>query len=149
FTEALELYAHENSKPFQYHHCWEILKDSPKWQASLPSKKQRSSNDANASMANTVQDSEPSTNQERSLGRKASKELKKKKGKEVGEESNSTFTAEFWNQRAEREKDRAKREKEKAEHHERALNQHQDQLHIELQRLCYRLKISQAISPKA
>ncbi|GAB2293129.1 hypothetical protein Dimus_038247 [Dionaea muscipula] len=136
FTEALELYAYENNKSFQYHHCWEVLKDSPKWQASLPSKKQRSSNGANPSMADTVQDSEPSTNQERPLGRKASKELlKKKKGKEVGEGSNSTFTAEFWNQRAEREKERAEREKEKAERHERALNQHQDQLRIEQQRL--------------
>ncbi|GAB2273350.1 hypothetical protein Dimus_008148 [Dionaea muscipula] len=70
------------------------------------------------------------------MGRKASKELlKKKKGKEVGEGSNSTFTAEFWNQRTEREKERAEREKEKVERHERALNQHQDQLRIEQQRL--------------
>ncbi|XP_038709091.1 uncharacterized protein LOC120003981 [Tripterygium wilfordii] len=131
-NEALELYTSEMDKPFHYHHCWEVLKDDPKWQASLSSTKQRNNNEASVDISDAVDlgdDSEPSSNQERPLERKASKEmLKKKKGEEVGEGSISTFTPEFW-------KHKEECEKEKADSHERALQQHQEMLHIQRQRL--------------
>ncbi|XP_038710321.1 uncharacterized protein LOC120004983 [Tripterygium wilfordii] len=81
-VEAQELYKMEMGKPFQCHHCWELLRDDPKCQASLSSKKQKANTESSSailSVVNLEDDSEASANQGRPLGRKASKKLLKEK----------------------------------------------------------------------
>src|SRR3954469_3128965 len=130
--QAIDLYVAEIGKPFLYLHCWELLRNDPKWEATVGQKRRRTNTDG-SSCANEMNfggNSESSANQDRPLGRKASKDLAKNKGK--ADSSDTMFTQEFW-------EEKKKIEHDKAERHERTLQQHQEQL--DLQRLYYEMSV--------
>lgn len=135
FKEAQELYLAEIGKPFHYDHCWEMLRNNPRWESTLSNNKRRTTRESNSVTSDTINlgdNGDSSANQDRPLGRKASKELLKDKEKADGSNLVSIFTPEFWERKE-------KHYREKAERQERTLRQHQQQL--DLQQAYYEMSI--------
>ena len=99
-------------KPFQYEHCWNILKTERKWTGNLTSNKRaKTHSTGNPAESTHVEscystpylgdDIEPSStpNLDRSLGRKASKKQLKNKEKQTDVER--SLDHHHWNERME------------------------------------------------
>lgn len=129
-------------KPFQYEHCWNILKMERKWTDNLTSNKRAKTHSTDSpSESNHVEscystpylgdDTEPSStpNLDRPLGRKASKKQLKNKEKQTGVEP--SLDHHHWNQRMEMERQKVERHDKIYVQQEIALEQHRRQLEIE------------------
>ena len=106
------MFAKITGKPFQYEHCWNILKMEQKWIGNLTSNK-RAKTHSTVSLAESAHvescystpylgdDTGPSSslNLDRPLGRKASKEQLKNKEKQTDVER--SLDHHHWNQRME------------------------------------------------
>ena len=110
------MFAEFIGKPFQYEHCWNILKMERKWTDNLTSNKRAK---------------EPSStpNLDRSLGRKASKKQLKNKEKQTNVER--SLDHHHWNERMEVERQKVELHDKIYAQQEKALEQHRKQLEIE------------------
>ncbi|KAL1568813.1 hypothetical protein AAHA92_00374 [Salvia divinorum] len=90
--DAYKEYKRQVEKSFTCQYCWEILILDPKWQATLPNKKQKSTTDAELVFEDDI-------NHDRPMERKAAKELLKNKGKSVVGSVSSILTPEFSNKK--------------------------------------------------
>ncbi|XP_052173307.1 glutathione S-transferase T3-like [Diospyros lotus] len=118
--EAKEMFAKIIRRPFQYEHCWNILKMERKWTDNLTSNKRAKTHSTGSpTESNHVEscystphlgdDIEPSStpNLNRPLGRKVSKKQFKNKEKQTGAEDILDYH--HWNQRMEVERQKAER----------------------------------------
>ena len=133
-------------KPFQYEHCWNILKMERKWTGNLTSNK-REKTHSTGSPAESAHvescystpylrdDTEPSSslNLDRPLGRKASKKQLKNKEKQTDVER--SLDHHHWNERMEVERQKVERHNKIYAQQEIALEQHRKQLEIEERRV--------------
>lgn len=93
--------ATNHGKQFQYDHCWNLLKEEKKW-GDLGQNRMKASNSSPEEI-NLGHHSESSANQERPLGRKASKE-RNKKSKSSSSSEGFAMTEEFMKERLELER---------------------------------------------
>ena len=129
-------------KPFQYEHCWNILKMERKWIGNLTSNKRAKTHSTGSYAESTHVEScystpylgddiEPSStpNLDRPLGRKASKKQLKNKEKQTDVER--SLDHRHWNERMEVERQKVERQDKIYAQQEIALEQHRKQLEIE------------------
>ena len=136
------MFAKITGKPFQYEHCWNILKMERKWTGNLTSNK-RAKTHSTGSLAESTHvelcystpylgdDTEPSStlNLDRSLGRKASK--KQLKNKEKQTKTERSLDHHHWNERMKVEQQKVEQQDKIYAQQEIALEQHRKQLEIE------------------
>ena len=141
------MFAKITGKPFQYEHCWNILKMERKWTGNLTSNK-RAKTHSTGSHAESAHvesahvescystpylgdDTKPSSspNLDRPLGRKASKKQLKNKEKQTDVET--SLDHHHWNEIMEVERQKVERHNKIYVQHEIALEQHRKQLEIE------------------
>ena len=128
-------------KPFQYEHCWNILKMKRKWTGNLTSNKRAKTHSTGSptesahvescySTPYLGDDTEPSSspNLDRSLGRKASKKQLKNKEKQTDIER--SLDHHHLNERMEMERQKVERHNKIYAQQEIALEQHRKQLEI-------------------
>jgi hypothetical protein len=92
-NKALNLYEEEHKKdgPFQFRHCWEVLRKAPKWDAylehlaNLDPEKRKYNVDDDVEQNFSIQDDEEE--EERPIGGKKAKELQKQSKKQRKDES--------------------------------------------------------------
>ena len=129
-------------KPFQYEHCWNILKMERKWTANLTSNKRAKTHSTGIRAESTHvescystpylgNDTEPSStpNLDRPLGRKVSKKQLKNKEKQIDFER--SLDHHHLNERMEVERQKVERHNKIYAQQEIALEQHRKQLEIE------------------
>ena len=129
-------------KPFQYEHCWNILKMERKWTNNLTSNKRAITHSTGSPAESTYVEFYYSTsylgddielsstlNLDRSLGRKASKKQLKNKEKQTDVEI--LLYHHHWNERMEVEQQKVERHDKIYAQQEIALEQHRKQLEIE------------------
>ena len=127
------MFAKITGKPFQYEHCWNILKMERKWTGNLTSNKRAKTHSTGSPAESTHvescystpylgDDTEPSStpNLDRPLGRKASKKQLKNKEKHH-----------HWNERMEVERQKVERQDKIYTQQKIALEQHRKQLEKE------------------
>ena len=140
--EAKEMFAKIIGKPFQYEHCWNILKMERKWNGNLASNKRAKTHSTGIPVESAHvescystpylgDDTKPSfsPNLDRPLGRKASKKQLKNKEKQTKVEI--SLDHHHWNERMEVERQKVERHNKIYAQQEIALEQHRKQLEIE------------------
>ena len=128
------MFAKITGKPFQYEHCWNILKMERKWTTNLTSNKRAKTHSTGSPTGSTPylgDDTERSSspNLDRPLGRKASKKQLKNKEKQTDVER--SLDHHHWNERMEVERQKVERQNKIYAQQEIALEQHRKQLAIE------------------
>ena len=136
------MFANIIGKPFQYEHCWNILKMERKWIGNLTSNKKAKTHSTGSPAESTHVESchstpylgddiQPSStpNLDRPLGRKASK--KQLKNKEKQTDVKRSLDHHHWNERMEVERQKVERQDKIYAQQEIALEQHRKQLEIE------------------
>ena len=129
-------------KPFQYEHCWNILKIERKWTDNLISNKRAKTHSTDSPAESTHvescystpylgDDTKPSStpNLDKSLGKKASKKQLKNKEKQTDVER--SLDHHHLNERMEVERQKVEQHDKIYAQHEIALEQHRKQLEIE------------------
>ena len=136
------MFAKITGKPFQYEHCWNILKIEWKWTGNLTSNKIAKTHSTGSPAESTHvescystpylgDDTKPSSslNLDMSLGRKASKKQLKNKEKQTDVEI--SLDHHHWNERMEVERQKVERRNKIYAQQEIALEQHRKQFKIE------------------
>ena len=129
-------------KPFQYEHCWNILKMERKWTTNMTSNKRAKTHSTSSPAGSAHVESCYSTpylgdgterssspNLDRPLDRKASKKQLKNKEKQTDVER--SLDHHHWNKRMEVERQKVERHNKIYAQQEIALEQHRKQLEIE------------------